>query len=102
LELGAILDDANEQFEKAFATLRARAGSRFPLRTEVEVGHPAEHLVTRAEKEAVDLIVMGRRGHTAIARWMLGEANNARAFWPSPNPCAVHEGTECFTDALRG
>ncbi len=75
LELGAVLDSMKEQYEKDFATLRARLGEGPTLRTRVEVGHPAEHVVAVAEREGVDLIVMGRRGHTAIARWMLGSVS---------------------------
>jgi len=75
LELGAVLDSMKEQYERDFATLRSRLGDRAALRTSVEVGHPAEHIVAVAEREGVDLIVMGRRGHTAIARWMLGSVS---------------------------
>jgi nucleotide-binding universal stress UspA family protein len=75
LELGAILDNMREQYEKAFVALRSRLGDRAQLRTMIEVGHPAEHIVAVAEKEGADLIVMGRRGHTAIARWMLGSVS---------------------------
>jgi nucleotide-binding universal stress UspA family protein len=45
------------------------------MRTVIEVGHPAEHLVAMAEREGVDLIVMGRRGRTATARWLLGSVS---------------------------
>jgi nucleotide-binding universal stress UspA family protein len=75
LELGAILDTMKEQYEKEFAALRGRVAEPSGLRTRVEVGHPAEHIVALAEKEKADLIVMGRRGHTAIARWMLGSVS---------------------------
>lgn len=75
LELGAILDDAKEQFGKAFMALRTRLGDGTQLRTMIEVGHPAEHVVAVAGKENADLIVMGRRGHTAITRWMLGSVS---------------------------
>lgn len=75
LELGAVLDSMKEHYEKDMAALRARLGERAALRTRVEVGHPAEHIVAVAERERADLIVMGRRGHTAIARWMLGSVS---------------------------
>ncbi len=51
-----------EQYEKEFAALRGRVAEPSGLRTRVEVGHPAEHIVALAEKEKADLIVMGRRG----------------------------------------
>jgi len=43
--------------------------------TRVEVGHPAEHIVALAEKEHCDLIVMGRRGRTQVARRMRGSVS---------------------------
>jgi nucleotide-binding universal stress UspA family protein len=72
-ELNAILEDAREHYEQRFAQLRDRAEqSGIELETEIEVGHPAEHIVHRAEQIQVDLIVMGRRGLSAFQRWMLG------------------------------
>lgn len=76
LEMGAILDDAKEHYEKAFQELRDRTDPRgIDFVTLVEVGHPAEHIVAMAEREHVDLIVMGRRGRTQVARWMLGSVS---------------------------
>jgi nucleotide-binding universal stress UspA family protein len=74
LEMEGLLDNGQQHFKQDFAELRARAGS-VPIRTEIEVGHPAEHIVARAEKEGVDLIVMGRRGRTRMGRFMLGSVS---------------------------
>ena len=72
-ELNAILDDAREHYEQSFALLRERAAKAgLALETEIEIGHPAEHIVHRAEQTQVGLIVMGRRGISAFKRWMLG------------------------------
>lgn len=72
-ELNAILDDAREHYEQSFVQLRERAKSAgLELDTEIEVGHPAEHIVRRAEQTKAGLIVMGRRGISAFQRWMLG------------------------------
>ena len=76
LEMGAILDDAKEHYEKAFLELRGRASSRgIDFVASVEVGHPAEHVVALAEREHVDLIVMGRRGRTQVGRFILGSTS---------------------------
>lgn len=76
LELGAVLDDAKEHYAKAFDELRDRTNPRaIDFTTMVEVGHPAEHVVAMAEKEHVDLIVMGRRGRTAVGRFVLGSTS---------------------------
>jgi nucleotide-binding universal stress UspA family protein len=36
------------------------------------VGHPAEQIIHRAEAIQASLIVMGKRSHTILHRWMLG------------------------------
>ncbi len=72
-ELNAILDDAREHYEQSFVQLRERAKrTGLELETEIEVGHPAEHIVHRAEQTQAGLIIMGRRGISAFQRWMLG------------------------------
>jgi nucleotide-binding universal stress UspA family protein len=76
LELGAVLDDAKEHYAKAFERLRERTNPRaVDFTTMVEVGHPAEHIVAMAEKEHCDLVVMGRRGRTAVGRFVLGSTS---------------------------
>lgn len=76
LEVGAILDDARDHYEKAFQELRDRTNPRgIEFVASVEVGHPAEHVVALAEKEHVDLIVMGRRGRTQVGRFFLGSTS---------------------------
>jgi nucleotide-binding universal stress UspA family protein len=76
LEMGALLDDAKEHYAKAFQELRDQTNPRgIDFTTMVEVGHPAEHVVAMAEKEHVDLIVMGRRGRTAVGRFVLGSTS---------------------------
>jgi nucleotide-binding universal stress UspA family protein len=72
-ELNAILDDAREHYEQDFAKLREQARRRgLDLATEIEVGHPAEHIVHRAEHAETALIIMGRRGISSFQRWTLG------------------------------
>jgi nucleotide-binding universal stress UspA family protein len=72
-ELEGLIDSGEEHYEKAFEALRKRPPARsVDVSTVIDEGHPAEHIVGRAEKEHVDMIVMGRRGRTAVARWMLG------------------------------
>jgi len=72
-ELNAILDNAHEHYEQSVVLLRDRATKAgLALKTEIEVGHPAEHIVRRAEQTGAALIVMGRRGISPFQRWMLG------------------------------
>jgi nucleotide-binding universal stress UspA family protein len=72
-ELNAVLDDAREHYEQSFARLREQARQRgIEIETEIEVGHPAEHIVHRAEQTHTALIIMGRRGISFFQRWLLG------------------------------
>jgi nucleotide-binding universal stress UspA family protein len=48
----------------------ARLGQ--PLHVHKHLGHPAETLVRIAAEKGFDLVVMGRRGRSAVARWMMG------------------------------
>jgi len=76
LELGAVLDDAKEHYAREFDELRDRTNPRaIDFTTRVEVGHPAEHIVGMAENEGCDLIVLGRRGRTAVGRFLLGSTS---------------------------
>jgi nucleotide-binding universal stress UspA family protein len=77
VELSASIDAARERFEAAFERLRAAAAAEgVPIRTEVDVGHPAEQIVLAAERERADVIVMGRRGLSTIERWVLGSVSD--------------------------
>jgi nucleotide-binding universal stress UspA family protein len=72
-ELNAILDNAREHYQQSFAQLREEAKLRsVEIETEIEIGHPAEHIVHRAEQTHISLIIMGRRGVSSFQRWMLG------------------------------
>lgn len=73
LEIEALLDQAREHYRQEFEDVLDQTMPRgIDIDTRVEVGHPAEHIVAMAEKEHVDLIVMGRRGRSQGLRWMLG------------------------------
>ncbi len=42
----------------------------------VEVGEPADTIIEQAERLRADMIVMGARGHSAVARWLLGSVSD--------------------------
>jgi nucleotide-binding universal stress UspA family protein len=72
-ELNALLDNGREHYEQSFVHLREQAKQRnVELESEIEIGHPAEHIVHRAEQLQMALIIMGRRGISSFQRWMLG------------------------------
>ena len=72
-EFHAVLEDGRERFESSFAPIRERARQKeIELETEIVLGHPAEQIIHKAETIQASLIVMGKRSHTILHRWMLG------------------------------
>jgi len=72
-EFNAVLEDGRERYERSFAPLRERARQKdIDLETDVVLGHPAEQIIHRADTIQASLIVMGKRSHTILHRWMLG------------------------------
>jgi len=76
VEVDATLDDTRAHFEAGFESLkRLAAPSGVNFRTAIDIGHPAEKILSRAEAEGVDLIVCGRRGGSIFDRWLLGSVS---------------------------
>jgi nucleotide-binding universal stress UspA family protein len=72
-EFNAVLEDARERYERSVFSIREQAKQReIELETDIVVGHPAEQIIHRAETIQASLIVMGKRSHTILHRWMLG------------------------------
>ena len=72
-EFNAVLDEGRERYESSFVPIRERAKQKgIDLETDVVVGHPAEQILHRADAVQASLIVMGKRSHTILHRWMLG------------------------------
>jgi nucleotide-binding universal stress UspA family protein len=76
VETEAVLENAKEYFEKAFAKLKEKAAAmEIRPRFEVLVGHAAEQIIHMANEEKVDMIVMGHRGKSFMQRWLLGSVS---------------------------
>jgi nucleotide-binding universal stress UspA family protein len=72
-EVHAILEEAEEHYAQSFASIRERAKqAQIEVETDLAVGNPADQIIHRAEKIQASLIVIGKRGRSAIERWMLG------------------------------
>jgi nucleotide-binding universal stress UspA family protein len=73
VETEAILENAQEHYEKAFVRLREKAAAAGIEPTfEVVVGHPALQIVGKALESGADHIVMGHRGKTLFEHWRVG------------------------------
>jgi nucleotide-binding universal stress UspA family protein len=73
VETEAILENAQEHYEKSFVRLREKAAVAGLKPTfEVVVGHPALQIIHKAEELGADHIVMGHRGKTLFEHWRVG------------------------------
>jgi nucleotide-binding universal stress UspA family protein len=72
-EFNAVVDQGREKFEKSYIPIRELARQKdIELETEIVVGHPAEQIIHMADKMQASVIVMGKRSHTILHRWMIG------------------------------
>lgn len=73
VETEAVLEGAQEYYEKQFDVLRGKAAAKGVATTcEVRVGHPADQIIHAADELGADLIVLGHRGKSLVKRWLLG------------------------------
>jgi nucleotide-binding universal stress UspA family protein len=76
VETEAVIESATEYYRKGFEALAdsARQAGIEP-HLEVRVGHPADQIVHYANELGADMIVMGHRGKSFMARWLLGSVS---------------------------
>ncbi len=76
-EVDEIRQSADAFFRKISEAAVEYAKSRgVALRSVVVRGHAAEEILRFAENEGVNLIVLGRQGHSRIARFFLGSTTD--------------------------
>ena len=76
-EVNAILDKANEDWERSFESLRERAKEKnIELETEIAIGHPAKQIVSRADVIDANLIILGGHKISTLQRWMPGSVSD--------------------------
>lgn len=63
------VEEHGRELDEAVAKLKAAGVEATTLEA---VGHPAESIVDEAERGGFGLIIVGHRGHTAVARFLLG------------------------------
>ena len=70
-----VLDEMTEEIlSQAKACVREHGVRSF--KTDIQVGNPARTIVSRAKRDGVDLIVMGRRGHGDVGGTLLGSVSH--------------------------
>lgn len=87
VETEDLIERGRENLQAAMQEPAARAvEAGVKCDAEIVVGHPAEQIVIYAERNAIDHIVVGHRGHTFFDRWLIGSvARQVIAY----APCAV-------------
>ena len=73
VETEAVIENSREYHRKLLSPLqRTVEQAHVKGHFEVAVGHPAEQIIYHADQRQVDLIVVGDRGRSKIARFLLG------------------------------
>jgi nucleotide-binding universal stress UspA family protein len=87
VETEALLENAEEHYEKQFTLMKQRAVAE-GVRAEFKVvaGHPAEQIIYQADDNGTDLVVMGHRGKGFFERLMLGSISKQVVHYAN---CAV-------------
>lgn len=76
VETEAVIENSRRYHRRLLAELKsASAGKNVHIHFEVSVGHPAEQIIYAADKLGVDLIVVGDRGRSKLARVLLGSTS---------------------------
>ena len=73
VETEELIEEGRKHSARLLQPLRAKlAGGEPEARFEIAVGHPSEQLLSYADRHGIDHIVVGHRGHSSLARWLLG------------------------------
>jgi nucleotide-binding universal stress UspA family protein len=76
VETEAVIENSRRYHRGLLAELKpAVSARRVKAHFEVAVGHPAEQIIYDADRQAVDLIVVGDRGRSKFARLLLGSVS---------------------------
>jgi nucleotide-binding universal stress UspA family protein len=76
VETEAVIENSRAFHKSLLEPLRKRfAGLKLSTSLDVLVGHPTEQIIAEAERQHVDLIVLGHRGKTLFQRFRLGSVS---------------------------
>jgi nucleotide-binding universal stress UspA family protein len=87
VEMDAIIESATQHYEDLFKGLRDKAKSEnVEIKTDIVVGHPADQIIKYAAEKKSDMIIVGQRGKSKIANWLLGSVSKRVSSYA---PCTV-------------
>ena len=76
--IGLIINELEKSYKKILKESKENVKNRSPIiivSTKLGNGRPADVIIDTAEKENVDLIIMGSRGYGGITGWILGSTS---------------------------
>jgi len=80
-------DNARQLYEHLFKGLRDKASKvNREIITEVIAGHPAHEIIKYAEEKKSNMIIVGQRGRSNVAKWLLGSVSKRISTYA---PCTV-------------
>jgi len=87
VEMDAIIESATQHYEELFKGLRGKAkADGIEIKTDIVVGHPADQIIKYAAEQKSDMIIVGQRGKSKIANWLLGSVSKRVSSYA---PCTV-------------
>jgi nucleotide-binding universal stress UspA family protein len=76
VETEAVIENSRRYHRGLLAELKPLAAEKgVRAHFEVDVGHPAEQIIYAADRQGVDLVVVGDRGRSKFARLLLGSVS---------------------------
>jgi nucleotide-binding universal stress UspA family protein len=76
VETEAVIESSRQYHRRMLAELKSSIAAKgVKTHFEVSVGHPAEQIIYDADRHGVDLIVVGDRGRSKLARFLLGSVS---------------------------
>lgn len=76
VETEAVIENSRHYHRRMLAELKSSVAARgVKTHFEVAVGHPAEQIIFDADRHGADLIVVGHRGRSNLARFLLGSVS---------------------------
>jgi len=76
VETEAVIENSRNYHRRMLAELRSAVTDKnVKVHFEVAVGHPAEQIIFDADRHGADLIVVGDRGRSNLARFLLGSVS---------------------------
>jgi nucleotide-binding universal stress UspA family protein len=80
VEVEAVMENSRRHYQSLLDKLRAGMPTgRLKAHFQVAVGHPAQQIIYGADRNDVDLIVVGDRGHSKVAQLLMGSVSKAVA-----------------------